>query len=218
MGERIRQTPHVGGNFSTLVSIYLSEENRSELSIFTHPATEHLENLTGRSSRPVSGDQYHVSLSRHGFLKPHMIDAFIDRLRERTSSTKKSVFYLLPQLECYVNESQNTAFVGVPVDLEISPNCLTLISLVDSVMTEFGLETYYKPNPRPHVSLAFSTQQEGEIFSIPTSSPYALQVSDLSDFRVDVDFITLSIGKSFYKFPLSYFKFAVFSRSSIKGC
>jgi hypothetical protein len=203
MVDRIRQAPHVEGNFSTLVSIYLSEENRSELSIFSQSAANYLEKLTARPSSPVSEDHYHVSLSRHGFLKPHMIDAFIDRLRDQTSRTKKSVFYLSPQLECYVNESQNTAFVGVPVDLEISPNCLTLISLVDSVMTEFGLETYYKPNPRPHVSLAFSTQQEGCIFTIPPSSPFVLQVSNLCDFRVDVDFITLSIGRTFYKFPLS---------------
>lgn len=203
MSDRVRQTPHIEGNFSTPVSVSLSEENRSELHHFAAKAAEYMRTFTRVPVVCFESDGYHLSLSKHGFLKPHMIDGFLSGLREKIHGEKKMVFYLKPQLEFYINESGNTVFIAVPVDMTLSPNCANLIGVIDSIMTEFGMEKYYAPDPRPHVSLAFSADKRQKVPVNELPNPIELDVQDLSEFRVDVEFITVSIGKSVHTFPLS---------------
>ena len=202
MSNRIRQIPHLEGNFATSISIIPSTENCVELRKYLQAASIFLGRVTEGHIAHITEADFHLSLSKMGFLKPHFINAFLDKFRVVMSGLKKSVIFLCPRIQLYLNEGKNTAFAGIPVDQEISPNCLDLISCVDGVMTEFGLDKYYYPNPSPHVSLACSSSVRGHEMSIHQSESLELEVEDLNDLRIDVNFIVLQIGKSIHRFPL----------------
>ena len=204
MTDRIRQVEHVEGNFSTSVVIEVLGEDYVGLTLLRDAAKERLLQLTGIS--PNMASSYHLSLSRQVFLKPHMIGAFLDRI---TSVFKahidRGVLFLKPEFRVYLNESRDTAFLAVPVDLDISPKCLELIALTDKVLEDFDLPNYYA-NPSPHVSLGCVANSDG-FPGIPESSMFLDTINippeDLDDFRVEFSQITVFVGRTVHRIHLT---------------
>ena len=191
MSARIRQTPHIEGNFATCVVIELGLDNANVLRSFITQAASILHTF----SQTVSEISHlHLSLSRHVFLKPHLIDSFLSKIGSAFSNTRASTIYLSPEVRVYLNESRDTAFAAVPVDIDVSRNCLSLIRQVDSVMAQFDLPTYYE-NPSPHVSLASASNPAG--FPSEFSSHCSqLENVDLDELCIDVDKISVYVGNT----------------------
>ena len=199
--SRIRQVPHIEGNFSTHIYIPVEGENHSFISRIAPVAAESLTRLATGDAQPLG--PLHVSISRHVYLKPHMIEPFLGKIRSALSRCKPTVIYLEDRLRYYLNEYRNTVFVALPVDLEISPIILALIHAVDSVMADFDMDMFY-PDPSPHVSLVYSSNEAG----FPSDTPVfvgrslGLEPGDLSDLRVDVDCICVDVGNTIHRIHL----------------
>jgi hypothetical protein len=198
---RIRQIPHIDGNFSThiYIPVHLS---RSVASKVLDRSNQLLFRLTGTT--PLSFDSHHLSLSRHVFLKPHMISRFLVRSREVLSQKRKTILFLMERYKIYLNDLSNTCFIGIPVNVDISPTVLDLIKSIDSVLEEFDLPVYYE-NPSPHVSLACCSNERG--FEIPADmtleEPLPLSGEEIEELFIHVDNIRVCVGKETFTINLS---------------
>jgi hypothetical protein len=199
MSARIRQVEHIEGNFSTHIAVELETEISQRLDGISDSAVTLLRNKTGEE--PAVESKYHLSLSRHVFLRPHMIDLFVKRIIEAFKSQEQVFIFLKRELKIYLNDNKNTAFISVPVDLGRSPVCIDLIRKVDSVLDKFDLPCYYE-NPSPHVSLACSCRTNGFEEFEPIQTVGGLD-SVLNDLRIDVTQISVFIGKQIYRIPLN---------------
>ena len=199
---RIRQTPHIDGNFSTLVYIELSRENADAIIPIVPIGCDALASRTGIDVTPIT--TIHMSLSKHQYLKPHMIEPFLDKLTRALSTEKSTLYYLSSSLRFYLNENRNTAFIGLPVDLGVSPRVLSLIDAVSAVFQSFDLEGYYA-DANPHISLASCANLAG--FDWPTQTVEGpkldLDEDELADLRIDVSHVCVEIGNSLHRIPLA---------------
>ena len=202
MSARIRQVEHIEGNFSTSVYIELSPENSVAIDSYSDKAQELLRQFTEQPA--IKHTAYHLSLSRNVFLKPHLIEQFMSAMDRVLSRLNESVLYLKPEFRIYFNDSWNTAFVAIPVDLDISANAMALLHSVDSVFQRFDLPQFYT-NPSPHVSLASACSDIGfkrlEESSIKVKE---IQVDDdsLEQLRVDTSCVTVSVGQRIHRIHL----------------
>jgi len=124
-----------------------------------------------------------------------MIRSFSDDIRTAMKSRDGTVF-LSNEIRVYWNEQGNTAFVGIPVDLTVSPIIRKHIHDVDHVFEKYGLEKFHDP-PDPHVSLFWSlgTRLEGpSVANISSPIPESI----LDDMRVDYDGIKIKIGTEIF--------------------
>ena len=200
MSSRVRQTPHIDGNFATCITVDVKGENMKLLQSFTEQAKIALLRF-GKDPTPIL--DLHLSLSRQLFLKPHLIDSFLATLRFEFVHARHTAIYLDPSIRVYHNESGNTAFAAIPVDLDLSINCLTLIGKIDSVLRQFDLPEFYE-NPSPHVSLAYTVKEDW--VSVSQSFPTLdLDIADnsLEELRVDVESLTVKIGSSVHVIEFS---------------
>lgn len=197
--DRVRQVPHIEGNFSTHVFVSLSRSLTADLEKFLPFAAD---------SEPISGagctiprSSLHLSLSRHVFLKPHLIHSFLKRMSQVFSSAPTTSLYLKDRLRYYTNESGDTIFVAVPIDDSLSPNVIALIKMVDSVFVEFDLQPFYD-SPSPHISLAWGPNSQGLSFDEGNCFGGKIIVEDLDEFRVDVESICVAVGKEVHRIHL----------------
>ena len=204
MSSRIRQVEHIEGNFSTHVAVELSIENASMLSRSIEVAEASLQAMTDEQVTMTSA--FHLSLSRHVFLRPHMIAAFLRTITDEFRDQRQTTVYLKPELRMYLNDNQNTSFVSVPVDLDISPNCLQLIRRVDDVFQRFDLPCYYD-NPSPHVTLGCAVIRTSGNKNFDCIEPLCsldgiFSEDELVDLRVDVSRVSVFIGKNIHRIHL----------------
>jgi hypothetical protein len=198
MSTGIRQSEHIDGNFSTHIAIQLSESMCSTLGRLNEIASSALRNKTG--DEPEVASSYHLSLSRHVFLRPHMIDLFIRRISSAFKNVEQVAIFLKPEMKMYLNDNKNTAFIAVPVDVDRSPVCIELIQKVDSVLEKFDLPVYYE-NPSPHVSLARTCRASGYEEFEPIETLLKFDESQSEELRIDVCTLSVFIGKQIYRIP-----------------
>ena len=198
---RIRQVPHIEGNFSTHVFISIDPK----LPWVTQVQEKSLGVLNRLTEKPCSRlENLHVSLSRHVFLKPHMIDRFLQRLSEALTKRNKTIIFLAEGYKGYLNDSSNTCFIAIPVNIELSPVIIDLIESVNHVFQEFDLECFYD-DPSPHVSLACCSNESGFKFpSILTlDDPLPLSDEELEDLFIPVEIISVSVGREVFSIKLA---------------
>lgn len=203
--NRIRQTGHIEGQFTTLIYVPIGDKVKE---IFSNHRDDilHIVNEFYKTHESVSSpsmwefignEDLHLSLSRTTLLKAHLVEPFLTRIRKSVTTVSDSCLYLCDTLRLYVNDEGNTAFIGIPIDKSISPTILELISEVDSVLSEFGQKTYYE-NPDPHVSVAYTTNPL-LLSNFPAGSVTQLGRLNLSDaelerFQLDFDNIHVQLG------------------------
>lgn len=197
--ERVRQVPHIEGNFSTHVFVALSRSLIADLEKFL-PFAAASAPISGEGNM-IPGSSLHLSLSRHVFLKPHLINSFLKRMGQVFSSASTTSLYLQDRLRYYTNDSGDTIFVAVPVDNALSPNVISLINMVDSVFGEFDLQSFYE-RPSPHISLAWGPNSQGLSFDEANFFGEKLSVEDPDEFRVDVESICVAVGKEIHRIHL----------------
>lgn len=185
--------PHIEGNFATLVYVEPSLENCAILDEYVGLCKQIFSHYNQDVSEEVLR---HVSLSRHVYLKPHMIDGFVSKLRASFSNSSVTSFFISPEIVFYTNESRDTCFAALPIDTGVSPVVLNMIKQVDVIMEDFDLDVFYDP-PSPHVSLVSCPAR----VAVPESTQLPAH-TNLNDLRIDVDAICIKIGKDIVRIPL----------------
>ncbi len=170
---------------------------------YSEIALNRLHQFTGTA--PIKHTAYHLSLSRNVFLKPHLIDKFVSAIDSAIARFSRGVLYLKPELRIYFNDSWNTAFVAIPVDIEISAKAMELLRCVDSVLQSLDLPLFYAI-PSPHVSLGSACSEIGfqplEESSVKVEDIQVDDDSVLEQLRVEVSCITVRIGERIHRIHL----------------
>ncbi|KAF7660145.1 hypothetical protein LDENG_00287360 [Lucifuga dentata] len=144
---RIRSFKHERGNWATYVYLpYHTEEGFGEI----------LEELlsAGRTHSVVLTlqEEFHLSLSQTVVLRHHWIQPFMQSLKAGLAHCKRFLCSA-GRLSVYCNAEKTRTFLGMEV-LTGHTQLLDLVRVVDTTMTEFSLDTFYK-DPSFHVSLAW---------------------------------------------------------------
>ncbi|XP_056137491.1 U6 snRNA phosphodiesterase 1 [Lampris incognitus] len=153
-GGRIRSFRHERGNWATYVYLpYNPDEEFAELlEDILSAATAHGVALTQQ-------EEFHLSLSQTVVLRHHWIQPFIERLRTGLAHRKKFVC-AAGRLRVYCNAERTRTFLGMEVCTGHA-QLLEIVEVVDKIMTEFSLDTFYK-DPSFHLSLAWCTGDRTE--------------------------------------------------------
>jgi hypothetical protein len=124
----------------------------------------------------------------------------MDELRGVLKGHCEGTIFLSNDVRAYWNDQGNTVFGALPVDIMISPAVGRLITLVDGVMSKYGLEIFYQP-PDPHVSLVYSVREGGDDKPTKPATVGSVEMPDdhLDRLRIDYSKIHVRIGKEIYE-------------------
>jgi hypothetical protein len=187
MTSRVRQSPHVEGNYSTI--------------IYIRPSIENIEALRGyvlqAGGTPIPETEWHMSLTRGLNLNNQIIQKFLEKFSNYFKTIFKFSIYLKNNLIRLKNENSNSLFSCLPADPSINPTLFTLLREIDSLLAEFDFPPFYSP-PKPHISLAVSlgAGEEGE-----ESFEWADE-AEAAECRIDVACIDIQIGSTIHTIPL----------------
>ncbi|KYO27486.1 U6 snRNA phosphodiesterase isoform A [Alligator mississippiensis] len=198
-GGRVRNFPHVRGNWTTYVYMpYEASEDFLELLelLISHARTY--------AVSLAAMEEFHISLSQNVVLRYHWITPFVQSLKEHLATAYR-FFCTVDQVKVYTNQNKTRTFVG----LEVSsghPQLLELVSGVDRVMEEFDLPTFYK-NPSFHISLAWcvgdlTDKLEGQCLQKLQEIVDGFEDSAFL-LRIQWEQIRCKSGNKLFSFPLS---------------
>lgn len=146
---RQRQHPHVKGQWAlhAFIPIPLPFAYHQQLSELT--ASENVDNLF-----QVSRDDVHLSLTRTGaFVREFQIQPVVERLRVILAQTLEFRIAWSADYKVLVNEGSSRSFLTLAVGAG-ARKMKTLLTLVDSVMREFDIVTFYE-DAQFHASVAW---------------------------------------------------------------
>lgn len=164
--QRIRQVPHIVGNWATYV--YIQGYGLLMLvpaSFFTGVFSVALD--LHPTLKPMDSEFVHVSLSKTVYLKVFQIDSFIADLRKELKG--REPFRIgFGEVSKYENDEATRAFLAV--DISIGSKILAqLVDRVDKVMETHQKDKYYAL-PKFHCSFGWD-------FRLPDSLPTKLDQS-----------------------------------------
>jgi hypothetical protein len=152
--NKIRNVPHLEGNFSTF--IYLDLKSSKKIKYFIQDIKNVFLNINNEFSiRDVLKNNsdfdnicnsYHISLSRNIYLKYHEIENFINCIKKEFSHSVKSSkllkLFLMKRVKYLTNEYNTRHFLT----LQILKNkqFSKLIERIDKVLIALHLSTYYE--------------------------------------------------------------------------
>ena len=141
--DRIRNVPHIPGNWAT--SVYIPVKHQG-LDVWIDQAFERLRSKNPDLERILPQDSeldgLHISLSRTVYLKVYQIDSFQDILRKRIS--EKHAFVAAPsKVATYSNDEQTRSFVSVDL-YGGTHHLLELVEIVNEAMTQFNQPSFYE--------------------------------------------------------------------------
>ncbi|AFZ80063.1 hypothetical protein BEWA_029130 [Theileria equi strain WA] len=170
MAGRVRNLPHIDGNFHTLVYIkdqhLRKEENVQQLlrknDEFSQPVdSDNTEDSfsdsdvnSGQNGGKFDHNYAHLSLCKPLYLRKQFIDPFLTKLKQQLSHIKPFYLMLDKRIAICANEAKNRFFAVLPVDgMCRDQSILPIIDIVDNVVESFGFQRYYTQR-LPHVSVA----------------------------------------------------------------
>lgn len=178
--HRVRNFPHVQGNYATHVYIEVSIPQRccdalralvvalqaaspSPFHPLIEPTPQSLlpsKNACESPTRSSCGS-YHISLSRTVAIRSHQIKSLLTQLRHQLRRLKRfSVIIASQNMMVLENDEKTSTFVALsagPITYGAEHPTNPLLRAMDAVSNAFqyhGLQRYYE-NPRPHVSIGW---------------------------------------------------------------
>lgn len=173
--RRVRTFPHVKGAWATYVCVALPRTDVVES--MTFEAAKALEKKTSNSKKAhrslADARHLHITLSKTTTITYDQIEPLASALRAAFSTVQPFDVILGPKLETYVNDEGTRSFCGAVVD---APELLQTVGAVDSVMSAFGKEKYYK-DPEFHCSLAWclGSVSRGECGSLERAATFRIR-------------------------------------------
>ncbi|BFU24028.1 hypothetical protein EHI8A_011480 [Entamoeba histolytica HM-1:IMSS-B] len=148
---RIQQRPHKIGEYPGSVYIEIPIEIKNKIMEET--------NQFSQDFKPIQS--LHISLTKEFSLREHQIPLFVQEVRKKIKRLPTFTI-TFGQLELLLNPEQNTEFLSIQVT---SPEILSLIDLLDTVMMSFNLEKYYEER-KIHSSLMYRTEHLKEPYEL----------------------------------------------------
>jgi predicted DNA-binding ArsR family transcriptional regulator len=193
--EKIRNTPHVEGNFSTYFYIKLKSSKKVK------NLEEDIQKLITDDNFNFSQiDDYHISLSKTFFLKYHQINNFIKDIRVRLTKVKQHIL-LTPRIKYLSNEFNNRHFLSL--ELFKSKNLMLLIKELNEIIKiynaqyEFDISSYL-----PHLSLFWSDKT----FNLSKLNEDDLNIEINKKWPQNVALKTIEIENSYFKIGSRIYK------------
>ncbi|CAI9762328.1 unnamed protein product [Fraxinus pennsylvanica] len=169
--NRVRNFPHVEGNFALHVYIPVSIPlvPRKELSLFLRRVTTvvpglhvvdvdiPLNNLVHdvrKLDQVVLGREFHVSLGRTIPIRVHQRESMVGMLRQRLHSQRR-YWIDFNKWEVFVNDDRTRTFLSMEVTTGGLSEIRKQIQAVNEVYRLHNLPEFYK-DPRPHISVAWA--------------------------------------------------------------
>ncbi|XP_044269184.1 U6 snRNA phosphodiesterase [Tribolium madens] len=153
---RLRSFPHERGNWATYVYIpYEANEGLQRL-ISRIADLSQVENIELKFF-----DSFHLSLTRTVVLRHHLIEPFVNTIRENISHFNKFIV-MFDSLEVYTNEEKTRTFLGLQIKTGYD-SLVKLIQCLDHCLGEFKLQKFYE-NPSFHISIAWCLGDATEKF------------------------------------------------------
>jgi hypothetical protein len=196
--HRVRNFPHVQGNYATHVYIEVSipqpccDALRTLLAALQaacpspfHPLIEPTplpsKNAPPACGKPTSSScvSYHISLSRTVAIRSHQIKSLLAQLRHQLRRLRRfSVVIASQNMIVLENDEKTSTFVALsagPAVFGAEHPTNPLLRAMDAVSNAFqyhGLQRYYE-NPRPHVSIGWMLgAQSQQVTDTLTADPY----------------------------------------------
>eukprot|EP01112_Ceratiomyxa_fruticulosa_P011552 TRINITY_DN3141_c0_g2_i2.p1 TRINITY_DN3141_c0_g2~~TRINITY_DN3141_c0_g2_i2.p1 ORF type:complete len:329 (-),score=72.09 TRINITY_DN3141_c0_g2_i2:225-1211(-) len=143
---RIRQFPHVEGNYATFVYIPINLSSDTHNSLLTiHTKYPNLQPF-------LPTDDTHISLSRTFPLLLHHIQPFVDSL-SKTLKDVRQFDVEFTDYKCFTNDQRTRSFVSLGVGTGSEFIC-KLIKRVDKIVAEFKGPVFYA-DPLPHMTFGW---------------------------------------------------------------
>jgi hypothetical protein len=147
--EKIRNIPHVDGNFSVHISLRLPKLKsiKDYLNIIELVLKEN--NTSQLKLEYVCEDNinyYHISLCNNFYLKYHQIDSFLNKIKLalKENNTKRLSLYLTSNIKYYTNEYDTRHFLAL--EILKNKNLNKLINKIKETSNEFGQFSIYDVN------------------------------------------------------------------------
>lgn len=196
-GGRIRSFKHERGNWATYVYLpYHPEEEFGEI------LKELLSAARAHGVVLTSQEEFHLSLSQMVVLRHHWIQPFTQSLKAGLAHCKRFLCSA-GRLRVYCNAEKTRTFLGMEVSTG-HPQLLDLVRAVDTTMTEFHLDTFYK-DPSFHVSLAWCVGDlTGQIEQCLPELQSLIDDHEEGPFLLRMDCVELrcKTGNKIFRFPL----------------
>jgi hypothetical protein len=144
--EKVRNVPHVEGNFSTF--FYIKIRRSKKLTAITDNIKIHLGEF-----QTSDIEEYHISLTKTFFLKYHEINNFIKDVKAKLTKVKQSIL-ITSRIRYLQNEFNNRFFLGLEVYK--SKNLVSLMNELTEKVKLFDPDYELFENYIPHISLLWS--------------------------------------------------------------
>lgn len=145
--EKVRNIPHVDGNFSVHISLRLPKLksvkeylDSIELVIKQNSKSD----IKYESVCEEGINYYHISLCNNFFLKYHQIDSFLNKIKKalKEENIKSLSLYLTTNIKYYTNEFNTRNFLAL--EILKNKNINKLINTIHETLKEFGNSPVYE--------------------------------------------------------------------------
>ncbi|KAI3918614.1 hypothetical protein MKX01_041934 [Papaver californicum] len=171
-GSRVRNFPHIEGNYAlhVFIPVYIPPAPMKNLALFLKRIAKVVPDLhvvdvdiplsilckDNRKLEQVAlGREFHISLGRTVPIRVHQIDSILTMLRQKFSSAKQ-YWIDFSKWEVFVNDEQTRSFLAMEVVAGGLAEVTRQIHSVNEIYRLHNLPEFYK-DPRPHISLIWAS-------------------------------------------------------------
>jgi hypothetical protein len=194
--EKVRNIPHVEGNFSTFFYITIKQTKKIR-KLEDDIIIPLLKDFTYEKI-----DDYHISLSKTFFLKYYQINNFVNDVKKKLANKIKQTILITPKVRYFANEYNNRNFLALEVHK--SKNLANLINELTNIISKYDNKyEFHQEDNIPHISLlwsdkSFSTAVQEDLLNekISKSGNYKPNMAVKS---VQIENVYFKIGSKLYK-------------------
>ncbi|OAY67827.1 U6 snRNA phosphodiesterase [Ananas comosus] len=218
-GSRVRNFPHVEGNYAlhVFIPVLIPSNARKQLVRFMKKLAYLVPNLYAvdadyaldelckddqKLEQVLLSREFHISLGRTVAIQVHQIDSIVAMLRQRFQSQRRLGHWIIfNKLDFFINDDRTRSFLSFEVTGTGLPEISKKIDIVNEIYRLHGLPEFYK-DPRPHISLVWalgdiSSKLKQAIEELNGSQNNASS-SQMYTFKCMFDGIVCKIGKKTY--------------------
>ncbi|KAI3844594.1 hypothetical protein MKX03_001446 [Papaver bracteatum] len=177
-GSRVRNFPHIQGNYAlhVFIPVYIPPTPMTNLALFLKRIAKVVPELhvvdvdiplsilckdNQKFEQVALGREFHISLGRTVPIRVHQIDSVLAMLRQKFSSPKQ-YWIDFSKWEVFVNDEQTRTFLAIEVVAGGFAEITRQIKSVNEIYRFHNLPEFYK-DPRPHISLTWASGNVGDL-------------------------------------------------------
>ncbi|KAI3940384.1 hypothetical protein MKW98_024791 [Papaver atlanticum] len=171
-GSRVRNFPHIEGNYAlhVFIPVYIPPTTMKNLALFLKRIAKVVPDLhvvdvdiplsnlckdNQKLEQVALGREFHISLGRTVPVRVHQIDSILTMLRQKFSPPKQ-YWIDFSKWEVFVNDEQTRSFLAMEVVAGGLAEVTRQIQSVNEIYRFHNLPEFYK-DPCPHISLLWAS-------------------------------------------------------------